>query len=150
MTKNEAKFYMEVAYREDKIQKAHMIRVAKNVKRENRAVAYLHDVVEDGHYTIFELYELGLSLYECWALRLLTRTKDVKYFDYIKAIKAAEHEPWGEIAMEVKLADNEDNLTREHRKKKPGEKARYTKARKILLAGDTNLDGRYNPRRDRS
>jgi len=112
----------------------HLERVAHKVSARSKVVAWLHDAVEDGLTTMGALKEAGLTGSEYNALFLLTRQPDETYLDYIRCIARAEEDA-GEIATEVKLADNDDNCTRpcpadKQGMRKPG--GRYDKARKIL------------------
>ena len=70
--------------------------------------ALLHDVVEDTHYTLQDLEEMGFDPRVIKALSLLTHHPDVPYMDYVAA---AAKDP---IARAVKLADLRHNsdLTR--------------------------------------
>jgi len=69
------------------------------------AAAYLHDVVEDGKATFAEISRLfGQEVYGI--VKLLTRQEGDTYENYVMKIAKS-----GNIsAMEVKIADNEDNL----------------------------------------
>lgn len=126
----------------------HVCRVASHCRPEYKAVAYLHDVVEDGLVGLDD-YQLGafMSDEQLVALDRLDRGSPLNfgatYHKYINNIcNAAEHgAPGGLIALRVKSADNRDNLAREahtdgHRElKKPD--GRYDKARdRILWAQD--------------
>lgn len=67
--------------------------------------AYLHDVVEDGKATFAEIAHLfGTEVYKI--VKILTRREEDLYEIYImKIVKSGNL-----IAMQIKIADNEDNL----------------------------------------
>ena len=96
-------------------------------------VALLHDVVEDTDITLDELkQEFPESVIS--ALTLLTHTKDVEYFEYVKKIKS------NPIAKKVKLADIEHNSNNDRligtefsEEKLEYWKNKYAKAKAILL-----------------
>lgn len=68
-----------------------------------RIVALLHDTVEDTNVTYAQLAAEGFPREVIASVRLLTHEDDVSYDDYITRIM---DDP---IAMEVKIADLEDN-----------------------------------------
>lgn len=68
-----------------------------------KAVAWLHDVVEDSSMTFEDLKAEGITSEIINHVRLLTHDKSVPYLDYIAAIKG---DP---VACEVKLADLRHN-----------------------------------------
>lgn len=68
-----------------------------------KAVAWLHDVVEDTSMTFDDLQAAGIAPEVIDHLRLLTHDKSVPYMEYIAAIKG---DP---VACEVKLADLRHN-----------------------------------------
>lgn len=68
-----------------------------------KAVAWLHDVVEDTPLTFVDLEAAGIRPEVIAPLRLLTHDKSVPYLEYVAAIKA---DP---AAREVKLADLRHN-----------------------------------------
>ncbi len=70
---------------------------------ESKMAALLHDVVEDTSVTLDALHAEGFPDTVLAAIRLLTHDKSVPYDEYVEAITT---DP---IAMEVKLADLEDN-----------------------------------------
>lgn len=66
----------------------HPIAVAASLDNDfEKAIAVLHDVVEDCNVTMDDLIALGLSEEQAKILDLLTHKKDVGYFDYINLIK---------------------------------------------------------------
>ena len=68
-----------------------------------KAVAWLHDVIEDSSMTFEDLKAEGITPEIINHVRLLTHDKSVPYLDYIAAIKG---DP---VACEVKLADLRHN-----------------------------------------
>ena len=68
-----------------------------------KAVAWLHDVVEDSSMTFEDLKAAGIASEVINHLRLLTHDKSVPYMEYIAALK---NDP---VAREVKLADLRHN-----------------------------------------
>lgn len=95
--------------------------------------ALLHDVVEDTDMTLDDLArDFPPEVVE--AVRLLTHTEDVDYFDYVRAIRG------NPIATAVKLADlahNSDSaraaLTPGTPESRAARLAKYAKARALLL-----------------
>lgn len=71
-------------------------------------VALLHVVVEDTHYTLRDIADMGFSGTVIDALALMTHDKSVPYMEYVAKIKD------NPIARTVKLADLQHNsdLTR--------------------------------------
>ena len=96
-----------------------------------KTIAYLHDIVEDGHLNfVYINYIFAQSVSN--AILAITRQKGEKYFDYIHRVKQ------NELATKVKLADLEDNLdetrlSKLDKKKADSLKKRYQKAKQILL-----------------
>lgn len=83
----------------------HSMRVMDKMQtEEEKIVAILHDVVEDTEITLADLRALGLSREVMEALEILTRRKDMTYFDYIDDIHC------NELASRVKIAEIEDNM----------------------------------------
>lgn len=66
-------------------------------------VALLHDVVEDSNYTIEDLERHGFPSDVIEAIKLLTHSKDLPYFDYINKVKS------NSLAIRVKIADLNHN-----------------------------------------
>ena len=82
----------------------HPWHVAENQPDETRTiVALLHDVVEDTDMTFEDLEKEGFSEEVIEALKLLTHTSDMDYFEYVERIS---NNP---IALDVKLADLKHN-----------------------------------------
>jgi (p)ppGpp synthase/HD superfamily hydrolase len=70
---------------------------------EERVVAVLHDVLEDGpHWEL--LFDASFPEHLLDAIKILTRTPHEPYQDYIRRV--AEHS----LARKVKIADLEDNM----------------------------------------
>lgn len=83
----------------------HVMRVADLVNRNPalRAIAYLHDVVEDTDATIAEIRDrFGYSISD--AVDKLTRRENESYEDYIERLSASHD------ARIVKIADLVDNM----------------------------------------
>ena len=83
--------------------------VASFVKTdEEKAVAYLHDVIEDTPLTLLDLEMFGLSKTIIEAVDILTKKKGQDYQSYLNLVKK------NELARVVKLADLRHNsdLTR--------------------------------------
>lgn len=76
---------------------------AKVASPEAKAVAWLHDVIEDTEMTAAGLIEAGIPVAVVEAVELLTRTPEISndvYYEYIRG---------NSLALEVKLADIADN-----------------------------------------
>lgn len=83
----------------------HPIRLMMRCNNPNaKIVALLHDVVEDTAATFEDLEAAGFSLEVLAALRLLTHADEAPYDEYIGSLMS---DP---IAVEVKIADLEDNM----------------------------------------
>ena len=54
---------------------------------ENKIVAYLHDVIEDTDVTLDKLEKLGFTYRIVNSVRILTKSKDVSYDDYLKSVR---------------------------------------------------------------
>ena len=67
-------------------------------------VALLHDVIEDGNYTVEDLIKEGLPSEVVEAVKLLTHLKEDSYFDYINKMKL------NSLARKVKIEDLKHNL----------------------------------------
>ena len=86
----------------------HVYRVAQKVPQNSVAIAaaYLHDAVEDRRARPESiLFVFGQEIYDI--VMLLTRGREEAYKDYIKRIIDSGNS----VAMRIKLADNEDNIT---------------------------------------
>jgi hypothetical protein len=85
----------------------HVERVVAAVEGDKaKAVAWLHDVLEDSDITTDELRSEGISNGVIAAVELLTRTPPYEYASYIDRIKSTG-DP---LAVAVKLADLRDHL----------------------------------------
>lgn len=84
----------------------HPIHVAEQMDTENECIiALLHDVVEDTNVTFKQLEEV-FSKEIIDILKLLTKKKDIDYYEYINKVKE------NTVARKVKIADIEHNLDR--------------------------------------
>ena len=101
---------MALIAHEDQVDKSgnpyiqHVISVAsKMTTTEETCVALLHDVLEDSSiFTVEQIYE-GFGCDVGFAVNLLTRKKNEKYWSYIKDIAT------NDLARTVKIADLHDN-----------------------------------------
>ena len=89
----------------------HLRRVADAVAPEDRATAWLHDVLERSDTTVEELHAHGLTVVERDALRLLTHAPTESWEVYVLRIAHAPG-PAGHLARDIKLADLDDHLRR--------------------------------------
>lgn len=82
----------------------HPIFVASQVNStEEKAVALLHDVIEDSSVTAEELLNAGLPETVVTAVQILSKKKGQDYHTYLKTVKS------NPIARAVKLADLKHN-----------------------------------------
>ena len=82
----------------------HPIYVASQVDtEEEKAVALLHDVIEDSPFTAEELLQAGLPETVVTAVQVLTKKKGQDYQTYLKTVKS------NPLARAVKLADLKHN-----------------------------------------
>jgi len=82
----------------------HPFHLAEQMSDEySTCVALLHDVVEDSKYTINDLIKLEFPNPVIEAVMVLSHSKNVPYFDYIKEVK---NNP---IATKVKIEDLKHN-----------------------------------------
>ncbi len=78
----------------------HPLYVASLVKTEQeKAVALLHDVIEDSDVTADDLLAVGLSNEVVTAVQILTKKKGQSYQEYLEKVKS------NNLARVVKLAD---------------------------------------------
>ena len=87
----------------------HPKKVASFVKTdEEKAVAYLHDVIEDTELTLENLYEYDFSKEVIEAVDIITKKRGEDYQSYLNSVKK------NKLARAVKLADLRHNsdLTR--------------------------------------
>lgn len=71
---------------------------------ENKIVAYLHDIVEDTDITLDDLERMGFTYRIVNSVRILTKSKDISYDDYLKSVKKDSN------AWHVKMADIRHNM----------------------------------------
>lgn len=84
----------------------HLERVVALVEGdEAKAVAWLHDVLEDTRLTVFDLQEAGLPQPVLEAVLLLTRGSET-YAEYIERLRITKNR----LAIDVKVADLTDHL----------------------------------------
>lgn len=82
----------------------HPLRLMLQMKTENeRIVAVLHDVVEDGDSTCEDLVKMGFAMKVVEAIDLLTHKKRDSYEEFIAKIKP------NKLARKVKIADIKHN-----------------------------------------
>lgn len=116
----------------------HVLGVASRCRTvEEKTVAFLHDVVEDGHATFAQLRRLGFSERVIAAVDCLSRRKGETYDHFVDRIAP------NPLARIVKLADLEDNMDvrRSDRAMKPKDAERMEKYRRAwqkiaALVGD--------------
>jgi hypothetical protein len=99
-----------------------------------RAIAWMHDAVEDGLATAEFLRREGMDDDQASALYLLTRQAGLTYEAYVQRMAVATGEA-GAMARAIKLLDLDDNMTRECPPeslpmREPG--GRYARAKQIL------------------
>ena len=70
----------------------------------HKAIAYLHDVIEDSNYTLEDLIKEKIGPPVIDAVNALTKRKEEDYLDYILRVKENAY------AITVKLADLKHNL----------------------------------------
>ena len=107
---------------------SHPEAVAQMVMNDDRvkAIAWLHDILEDTEDTEQDLLASGFPVDVVEAVKILTRTKDVPYEEYLKRIKK------NDLARSVKVADMLHNLSDKPTEK---QKERYTKGIEFLCNG---------------
>lgn len=83
---------------------AHALRMMDRVETdEEKIIAVLHDVVEEGGCSFHELKDAGFSQTVLEGVDVLTRRPNMKYFDYIDDIST------NPTAVRVKLAELAEN-----------------------------------------
>lgn len=111
-----------------------MQRLGDHVSTDTKLAALLHDVIEDTEISAVDLVGLGYPPCVVKAVELLTRVPDSKltYIDWIRSIATSGNE----IAIRVKIADNEDNIDPERIAQLPREQRdiayRYARSLAIL------------------
>ena len=110
----------------------HPLRVMMHLKDEKqRIVAVLHDVIEDTNITDIDLIVQGLDIELVNVILTLTRSKNETYDEYLDRIGEDE------FAIEIKLADLEDNMDMSRLKNPTGKDydrvVKYGKAREKLM-----------------
>lgn len=83
----------------------HLMRVASSVDPQDRAVAWLHDVLEDTPVAPADLNAFGFDLATVADLQALTRYDDETYAEFIERVSNAS-----DRARRVKIADLRDHL----------------------------------------
>ena len=73
-------------------------------KTEHKIVAMLHDVIEDTHIAADDLLKFGFPETIVHSVQVLTKSKGIKYSDYLAEIKKDD------IAKHVKIADIKHNM----------------------------------------
>jgi len=116
----------------------HPLRVMMKLKDEKqRIVAVLHDVIEDTGVTDMNLIIQGLEIDLINVILTLTRNKNESYDEYIDRISKDE------FAIQVKLADLEDNMDMSRLKNPTGKDyervVKYGKAREKLMNALVNM-----------
>ena len=109
----------------------HPIHLAEQMTTEDSCVvAMLHDVLEDTDMTEEDLREDGFTERQIEAVKLLTRTEEEDYFEYVRRIRE------NDLACAVKLADLAHNMDRtrlpEYSEKDEARYEKYQKAVQIL------------------
>ena len=141
---NQLRKALELAYEKHKnqVDKAgkpyflHPVMVALNdgLEEKEKIVAILHDIIEDTDITEKDLLDIGFDDDIVEAVVLLTRDKNMTYYDYIRKIKYSNNT----LAYWVKMADLEDNMDLSRLKNatdKDKERVkRYQKAVDILVS----------------
>ena len=108
----------------------HLARVAARVESDDaKAVAWLHDVIEDTPLTVVDLRRAGIPEPVLEAVLILTHDKADTYAEYIACIR----DEGNRLALTVKLADLRDHLRLMEGVVLPeGMRRRYAKALAVL------------------
>lgn len=109
----------------------HPLHVASMMESEDeKAVALLHDVIEDTYYTKDMLLIEGIPMHIVDAVEALTHAGDTDYFEYLKTVKK------NPLALSVKIQDlihNSDLSRIEHPSPKDFKRLeKYKKALEFL------------------
>ncbi|MCK9556372.1 GTP pyrophosphokinase [bacterium] len=121
----------------------HCLRIMNNVPQhcDIMIAAILHDIVEDTDVTLDDLKKIGIDENIIEVISLLTRKKDIEYFDYIDRLKN------NVMACAIKLADIEDNINllrlRVISDKDKSLVDRYHKAYSILIQQAIDVSKKY-------
>jgi hypothetical protein len=121
----------------------HVDRVAARVGADERAIAYLHDLLEWTDVSYEALRADGLTDHEAAALELLTRTPGESYELYVLRITHAEGRA-GRLARAVKRADLEDHMRISSNNSLPGDPP-YGWARRHIAIAQERRDERAVP-----
>jgi len=89
----------------------HPIRVAKKLQGMSKIAGLLHDVIEDSPMTSKDLLNLGIPEVVVEAVVHLTKKNGENYYDFIMRICSSPLTEARQIALMVKLADIEDNMS---------------------------------------
>ena len=84
----------------------HPVMLALRLEGKKKIVAILHDIIEDTDITEKDLLDIGFDDDIVEAVVLLTRDKNMTYYDYIRKIKYSNNT----LAYWAKMADLEDNM----------------------------------------
>ena len=111
---NQLRKALELAYEKHKnqVDKAgkpyflHPVMLALRLEGKKKIVAILHDIIEDTDITEKDLLDIGFDDDIVEAVALLTRDKNMTYYDYIRKIKYSNNT----LAYWVKMADLKDNM----------------------------------------
>lgn len=78
----------------------HLLTVASLVDtEEEKAVALLHDILEDTFYSESDMFDAGIPLPVVLAVQSMTKKKGEWYWDYLERVKG------NELSRAVKIAD---------------------------------------------
>lgn len=113
----------------------HALRMMDRVDtEEEKMIAVLHDVVEEGGCSFQDLRDQGFSQAVLEGVDVMTRRPNMKYFDYIDDIST------NAMAVKVKLAELAENKDQDRVNKLSFQtytlEKRLERVRKILGAGD--------------
>lgn len=95
-----------------------------------RAIAFLHDILEDTECTMEDLLHAGVYLQVRSAVYWMTKQKHESYRGYIEGVLVDD------LAREVKICDTMANLTQSVKKNNAKRIAKYTRQLAILSKGE--------------
>lgn len=95
-----------------------MHRLGPDASEDCKLVALLHDVIEDTGHSAISLRDLGYPANVIASVERLTKPKGVAYLKYIEELAVSGDQ----MAIEVKIADNFDNLDPERLSRLPPDK----------------------------